>query len=585
MAEYFRQGGLEKTFGDVFTHTSLSPMTMADSDGLIKWGPHNILQRSQGFDLSPWSAASLTPTPNASLGPDGAVSMYRLETDVDGGYIVQNITTLADNAQYSLEISIKADTTGWLYVRFKDKANVDNLAWFDATTGTAGATPTGSWSGLTVTPEGNNIYRVKGSFDSSTGGTTPYIMLRPVTADNDTNSAAGEDIFVWGAHVYRSDLGGMVNNPDRGDSYVPTTSAAVYQPRRGHHVYDGSFWVNEGLLLETEERTNLLRYSGPLSGTGWSGLASGTAPTNTTGAAVGPDGVSGSASLLTHNTAVTGAGTYSLWRFNLSTTTTGTYTFSVWLKAGTITQTRIRLNDSGGNRAEIPVTLTSEWQRFDVTGTTVSPITTISVDIGTDGNATGNPTQAAGTLYVYGAQLEAGSTPSSYMPNYGLVAGAARTAESLRISGAKMPWDASNVSLQMQGKMTYADDDSIVSQIYWFKDANSYIRARNNTAGAQSGYQQFLQNDPAYTLAQVNTAADYYSPGILVPFNIASRHGSTFINGAVDGTALTANTTPTALPDLSASDFYLGYDYMGTISLLRVWNEDLGDSGIEEASS
>ena len=73
--------------------------------------------------------------------------------------------------------------------------------------------------------------------------------------------------------------------------------------------------------------------------------------------------------------------------------------------------------------------------------------------------------------------------------------------------------------------------------------------------------------------------------GVNVPFNIASRHGSTFINGAVDGTALTENTTPTALPDLSTTDLQLGFDFMGTIKTFRMWADDLTDTGIEEASS
>jgi len=74
-------------------------------------------------------------------------------------------------------------------------------------------------------------------------------------------------------------------------------------------------------------------------------------------------------------------------------------------------------------------------------------------------------------------------------------------------------------------------------------------------------------------------------PGINVPFSIASRHGATFINGAVDGTALTADTTPTALPDLSSTDLEIAPEFMGTIKSLRIWADDLGDSGIEEASS
>jgi len=54
-----------------------------------------------------------------------------------------------------------------------------------------------------------------------------------VDANASSVAAAGDSFDVYGAHLYRSDLGGMVDNPDRGDSYVPTTSAAVYMPRRG----------------------------------------------------------------------------------------------------------------------------------------------------------------------------------------------------------------------------------------------------------------------------------------------------------------------------------------------------------------
>jgi len=39
------------------------------------------------------------------------------------------------------------------------------------------------------------------------------------------------------------------------------------------------------------------------------------------------------------------------------------------------------------------------------------------------------------------------------------------------------------------------------------------------------------------------------------------------------------------LPDLSTTDLNLAYDYMGTIKTFRMWADDLGDSGIEEASS
>ena len=96
---------------------------------------------------------------------------------------------------------------------------------------------------------------------------------------------------------------------------------------------------------------------------------------------------------------------------------------------------------------------------------------------------------------------------------------------------------------------------------------------------------RFFQNTASYTAVQLG-GIDSYSPGINVPFNIASRHGSTFINGAVDGTALTEDTTPTALPDLSATDLQLGYDFMGTIDEFRMWGGmDIGNTTIASATA
>jgi len=219
-------------------------------------------------------------------------------------------------------------------------------------------------------------------------------------------------------------------------TYVKTGASAVYALPIDHDTSGNQI----GVLVEPQA-TNLLPYSKSLSGTGWTSIASGAVTTNTTGALLGPDGEDASASLLTYNTAVTGGGTYALWRYTLTTSTVGTYTFSVWLKSGTITQTRIRLNDSGGNRAETEIALTSTWQRFDLSATTTDPITTISVDIGTDGNAAGAPTQTTGTLYAYGAQLETGSVATSYI-DCPINATVTRSADDITEATSAMPYDA-----------------------------------------------------------------------------------------------------------------------------------------------
>jgi hypothetical protein len=188
------------------------------------------------------------------------------------------------------------------------------------------------------------------------------------------------------------------------------------------------------------------------------------------------------------------------------------------------------------------------------------------------------------TIFVSGHQLEAGSTSSSYMHT---TSGATftRPTESLQIAAADMPWDASNVSLQMQGKMTYADEGAEAQNTFarWYDDANNYITIDLDTDSTDTGEVNFEQQDGTGGTGTVTI--DTYSPGILVPYNIASRNTSTAINGATGGTAGTEDTTPTALPDLSAKDFSLGHDYMGTIGLFRAWNKDIGDTGIEDATS
>jgi hypothetical protein len=147
--------------------------------------------------------------------------------------------------------------------------------------------------------------------------------------------------------------------------------------------------------------------------------------------------------------------------------------------------------------------------------------------------------------------------------------------------------DPLSVSIQMEGRMTYADEGASteVSFWRWRVDSSNQILSRIDASGSLVG-RYITQQTASGTYDQATDAGtEAYAPGINVPFNIASRHGSTFINAAADGTSYVANTTPVALPDLSSTDFSIGYDYMGTIKQLRVWPKDLADAGIEEAST
>ena len=96
-------------------------------------------------------------------------------------------------------------------------------------------------------------------------------------------------------------------------------SVAAGTPRVGHHVHNGSSFVNEGLLIESEARTNLVAYSIP-NATNWAPIRA-TISENVS-ETVAPDG-SQTASKGIENDAL---GTHRI-DFVVTLTDTNTYTY------------------------------------------------------------------------------------------------------------------------------------------------------------------------------------------------------------------------------------------------------------------
>ena len=700
--EVYSVEGTPATFDSYVTHSRSGNATMTDSDGLIKWAPHNLLLYSEGFTTGWNIQAGVTVTPNQAIAPDGSFTAAKVTGNGSDG--VFQSTLLVAGVVVTRAIWLKGVSGGETVV-IKDPILTGTILTCNLTT---------SWQ-LFELEENNGHASSQGLWvdDIPVGG-----------------------IFVWGAHLYRSDLGGMVDNPDRGDSYVPTTSSAVYLPRRGHHVYNGSTWVNEGLLVESESRQNLSFPSNDFTPNQPSGLTWFQSPvitlTHTADAATGPDGLTSADSLIEVSGAYNRFGTFDSLSF-----TTDAHTFSVYVKNASGSRfVRLSLNigagvnfiyatfnprtgditqDATATSSSTALQATSEfvgngWYRISVSGSLSSSGTYVTIALVTSGTAaagtdygyeayTGDGTSG---IYLYGAQVEAGSTPSSYIPTAG--SAITRAAETLTIPSANLPWPTPNVigselvtngtfdtdsdwtkggvwaisggvatqpagaspdylqqsdvltigkvyqysievvsgngsnfpqlyteagvvtsftsgvgtytgifvaagndvriralsptidvsvdnisvkeidplsvSIQMDGRMTYADTGTDEVQFVYWRNGSNWIIPRLRATGTYVGSVIFESNNAGVVDSVIESVPGSYSPGILVPYNIASRYGSTFINGAVDGTALTEDTTPTALPDLSSADLELAYDYMGTIRTFRIWDADLTDEGI-----
>jgi hypothetical protein len=90
-----------------------------------------------------------------------------------------------------------------------------------------------------------------------------------------------------------------------------------------------------------------------------------------------------------------------------------TYTFSCWVKsvsADTTLQIAIYNSSGSSTISDTTITTTSNWQRVSITGTSLSTQTAWAA-IG--GNST---FQSGETIYVWGAQMEVGSTATTYFP-------------------------------------------------------------------------------------------------------------------------------------------------------------------------
>jgi hypothetical protein len=566
---YYRTGGEDSTLSSSVTHAATSNATMTDSDGNIKWRPHSLLT-DNSEDASTWNNKSAgTVSSYSGTLPTGYTAASTFSKTI--GYNRPYTTISADGASTLRTFKVLAKYASAQFVQISQAGGTgDSTVNYDLVNGTVTSTGVDVLStSITLISDGWYQLEYVGPTNTTTDihfgpcGTGTSNRLSTYT------TTVASEVHVTGAHAYRSDLGGMVNNPTTASSYVPTTSSAVYLPRVGHHIYNGNAWVNEGVLHESEARTNLVTYSEDFSQ--W--LKGGN--TTVTAGFSSPDGGSNAYRVEMPQ----GSGTF--LRLASTLVSGSEYKFSIYVKDNG-TGSQFTLHD-GINSTPL-ISATDEWVRYSITFTAPSNTVYASIDNGSHSSGT--------DLLIYGAQVELGSTPSSYIPTSGSTV--TRAAETLTVPAANLPYDSTNMSFQMDGRMTYADNNSStansdvggeVTFVRWKLNNVNWLGSMVNAKSPKVGQVNFRQyGSGALDLTQ--TADDYYNyANNPVSFNIASRHGSTFINGAVDGTALTANTTPVALPDLSTRDLQLGYDFMGTIGKFRMWSDDLTDTGIATASA
>jgi hypothetical protein len=398
----------------------------------------NLLGFSKDFSNAAWVKTRATIVANMVSAPNGLLAADKLVEDTTASNDHRVQQTVPINGPIAVSVYMKAAERTFGYLRIDD-ASSTKFAYFNLASGTVGAASSGFIAEISSVGEG--WYRCSARYAAPAATALGVFVIGVTTADA-TNTYTGNGtsgIYLWGAQL--SDSASL-------DPYVPNngpapTAAAYYGPRLD---YDPVTLAAKGLLVE-ELRSNLFLRSAEFDDANWQKQAGATVTANTT---VAPDGTT------TADTVNNVNGVASVAIFQTVTVPAVPHTYSFWVRAGTtssilfgvfqtafVTGTATVISGPGSISGTAAITLsglsTTQWTRVSFTFTPTNTVGTYYIYPETATSGTGK------NVIVWGAQLEAGSFATSYIPTG--AATATRNADVASVSTNQFPYNATEGTL------------------------------------------------------------------------------------------------------------------------------------------
>jgi hypothetical protein len=560
-----------KTLDPRITFTRGSTATYWDGKTTTK-AEENILEYSTDLSNSYYTIRGFATTSSTEIAPDGTATAFKFtENSTNANPAILPSTNTGVAGELTFSVWLKADSASTIVISNDGATQQDTV---NLTT---------SWQRFEVT--------------SATTNTTPRFHIGGFGT---VTYGGGQVFYMWGPqHEYR----------DSATAYTATTSSPIvkYQPTlqtaasgEARFDHDPVTGESKGLLIE-EARTNLVTYSEDFAVSAWLKGGSSVQADNI----VAPDGALYNDNTIRENSSYTEHLFYNGNSNPLGTN--ATFTMSVYAKNGVISPRRyigLRNNNiSSGAMAvfdlqEGTVTDTNASGNYSVISTSIEDVgngwyrCSATMSDGGDGyremriqmvnsatpsynsiSSVAYQGDGVSTLIIWGAQMELGAFPTSYIPTSGSTVTRSREDAELPSSGWYDHSGTLFVDFNMAGDSTgsYGNIVQLVggTSIRWgFPTQNSA-----NTVSALSYVAPTLTNPTIGTLT-------YGSDTRIVMTSPDGTQFKTAFNGA---TAVT--TSATAVPNPTA--MYIGKvisdnnTYNGTFRKISYYPQRLSNATLQ----
>jgi len=361
--------------------TRATTATRVNSAGLVELVPYNLLTYSEDFSNATWNKSEISLTSGQSS-PLGTNTAYKITgTSAVNAYLYDSVSVTNGNV-YTASVYLKGDTSGSVSLRVDSGSTAPNNP----------VSYTTEWQRFTYT--------------FTAGSTTADVVLGAYLT-----WTGNEAIYVYGFQLVE---GSVAKDYQK-------TETRLNIPR-----LDYSNGTCPSLLVEPQ-RTNLVTYSSSFDNAAWT-KGNGTVTANAT---TSPSGITDADKFAEDSS--TDAHYFGN---DTATATSGqSVTFTIFAKQSERSWIAIRLysgfgsifgyyNIANGTLGTIGAggvgnieDYGNGWYRCSLTITMVSNSVCLPYVFSSTGNGTITFTGTSGSgIYVYGAQLEVGSYPTSYIP-------------------------------------------------------------------------------------------------------------------------------------------------------------------------